>query len=204
VRVVNDPASLLKYNEKLYATHFPEFCPAYIVTASLGALRDFRQEHGAIIVKPLDAMGGQGVFLVEENSVNFEVIWELQTNRGTYPVMAQAFLPEIAEGDKRIIVIGGAPFDHALVRLPKAGSIRGNLAHGGGHQVRKLTEAERNIAETVGRRLVQDGVEFAGLDVIGDRLIEVNITSPTGIRQLAQETGENLGLRIMKRIMQAS
>jgi glutathione synthase len=198
VRVVNDPRSLVAYNEKVFATHFPAFCPPYLISSSLEALRAFWEEHRTIIVKPLDAMGGQGVFLVEENSVNFDVIWELQTQRGTYPVVAQAFLPEIAEGDKRIIVIGGRPVDQALVRLPKTGSIRGNLVHGGGHKVRELTPAERAIAETVGARLVQEGVIFAGLDVIGDRLIEVNITSPTGIRQIARETGEDLGMAVMR------
>lgn len=202
VRVVNDPVSLIVYNEKLFATHFPEFCPHYLISSHLEALRDFWHEHGTIIVKPLDAMGGQGVFLVEKDSVNFDVIWELQTQRGTYPVVAQKFIPEITEGDKRIIVIGGEPFSHALVRLPKAGSIRGNLVHGGGHEVRPLTKVERTIAETVGKRLVKEGIIFAGIDVIGEKLIEVNITSPTGIRQLSKETGEDIGMKIMKKIIE--
>jgi glutathione synthase len=201
VRVVNDPAALIAWNEKLLAARFPEFCPPYVVASDAETLRAFWREHGAVIMKPLDAMGGAGVFMVEKDSVNFDVIRETLTQNGTYPVIAQKFLPEIAQGDKRIIVINGKPFGHALVRLPKAGSIRGNLVHGGGHEVRALSPKEREIAETVGAVLGNEGILFAGLDVIGDRLIEVNITSPTGLRQLSQATGDDLGAAVMRAVM---
>jgi len=204
VHVVNNPASLILYNEKILATHFPAFCPPYVITSSLTVLRDFLEQHDTIIIKPLDAMGGQGVFLVHHNDVNFEVIWEMHTERGTYPVQAQAFIPEITLGDKRIIVIDGKPFPHTLVRLPKNGSIRGNLTAGGSYDVRPLNERELEIATVVGKRLVQEGILFAGLDVIGDYLTEVNITSPTGLREIAKATGESLADILMAKIMNPS
>lgn len=188
-RVLNSPASLRDHNEKLFSLRFPDFCPAHIVTANLPALRDFYDTHGRIIIKPLDAMGGQGVFLVEKGDPNFEVIWEVQTHRGHYPVMAQPFIPEISKGDKRIVVLDGAPFDYALVRLPREGSIRGNLAAGGSYDVRPINGREREIAERVGKELARQGIVFAGLDVIGDYLIEINITSPTGLRELGRKSG---------------
>lgn len=197
-RVVNNPRSLTAYNEKLFATHFPEFCPPYLIASDLGVLREFLDTHEQIIIKPLDAMGGAGVFMVSKDDVNFEVIWEMQTSRGRYPVVAQAFIPEIAGGDKRIIVFGGEPFGHALVRLPKSGSIRGNIAAGGSTDVRPLSPREMEIAATVGKRLAAEGIVFAGLDVIGDYLIEVNITSPTGLREISKATGVDLGRQLME------
>ncbi len=200
-RVVNNPAALIKYNEKIFATHFPQFCPPYVVASSLEALRAFRAEHEAIILKPLDAMGGQGVFFIGKDDVNFEVVWETLSSRGTYPIEAQAFIPEISKGDKRVIVFGGEPFGHTLARLPKAGSIRGNLAAGGSYEVQPLTEREREIATAVGKRLVKEGIMFAGLDVIGGYLTEINITSPTCLRQISAGTGVDLGRMAMERIL---
>ncbi len=198
--VANNPASLRNFNEKLFSLRFPQFAPPHLVSANLAALREFYDAHGRIIIKPLDAMGGQGVFLVEPGDPNFDVIWEVQTQRGSYPVMAQPFIPEISKGDKRIIVIDGVPFDHALVRLPREGSIRGNLAAGGSYDVRPLNEREHEIGEVVGKVLVQEGIQFAGLDVIGDYLIEVNITSPTGLRELSKETGVDVADLVMRAI----
>jgi glutathione synthase len=152
----------------------------------LDVLRDFLDQHKKMIIKPLDAMGGEGIFMVEQDSINFEVIWETQTCRGQYPIIGQAFVPEISKGDKRIIVFNGEPFDMALVRLPKSGSVRGNLAAGGSYSVHPLTEQEREIAETVGKKLIDYGVAFAGIDVIGDKLIEINITSPTGLTEISK------------------
>lgn len=203
-RVINDPASLRDFNEKLFALRFPQFSPPHIVASDLQALRNFYETHERIIIKPLDAMGGQGVFMVEKGDVNFDVIWEVQTQRGRYPVIAQRFIPEIAKGDKRVVVFDGEPFGHALVRLPKQGSIRGNLAAGGSYDVRPLNEKEREIAEAVGKVLVERGVMFAGIDIIGDYLIEVNITSPTGLRELSKECGENAPALLMQKIMSAS
>ena len=199
--IVNNPAALMLYNEKILATRFPQFCPPYVITSSLDVLRGFLETHGKIIVKPLDAMGGQGIFLVEKGDVNFEVIWEMHTGRGTYPVEAQVFIPEITLGDKRIIVINGKPFGHALVRLPKSGSIRGNLAAGASYDVRPLSEREHEIAAAVGEELIQEGVIFAGLDVIGDVLTEVNITSPTGLREISKATGQDLAQMIVEQIL---
>lgn len=199
--VFNNPLSLTAYNEKILATHFPEYCPPYVISSSLSVLKEFLEEHSKIIIKPLDAMGGAGIFLVDKEDVNFEVIWEMHTDKGRYPLMAQAFLPEITLGDKRLIVINGKPYPHTLVRLPKTGSIRGNLAAGGSYDVRPLNDKEREIAETVGPRLIQEGIIFAGLDVIGDRLIEINITSPTGLREISKATGDDLGQILMQEIL---
>ena len=197
VRVANNPTALVTLNEKLFASHFPEYCPETVIASDLGILHDFLKTHGKIIIKPLDAMGGEGVFMVTRDDVNFEVIWEIQTQRGTYPVIAQKFIPAIAEGDSRVIVINGKPFDHVLVRTPKAGSIRGNMAAGGSTVVRPINDREREIAEVVGRELIRNDIVFSGLDVIGDRLIEINITSPTGIRQISKSCGADLGDLIM-------
>lgn len=201
VKVFSDPRSMVLYNEKILATHFPEFCPPYVLTSSLDVLRDFLEEQEKIIIKPLDAMGGQGIFLAEKSDVNFEVIWEIHTQNGTYPVEAQAFIPEISKGDIRIIVIDGEPFGHGLVRLPKSGSVRGNLAAGGSYDVRPLTEKETEVATIVGKRLKSDGVMLGGLDVIGDYLTEVNITSPTGLREISRATDTDLGKLLMEKIL---
>jgi glutathione synthase len=171
-----------------------------VVASDREILRSFLNENKRIVIKPLDSMGGDGVFLVNEDDVNFDVIWEVHTQRGTYPVVAQKFMPEIRDGDKRVVVIDGKPYGHALVRLPKAGSIRGNLAAGGTYEVFPLTPAEAEIADTVGAALKDRGIVFAGLDIIGDRLTEVNITSPTGLRQISAATGEDVGLLLMRAI----
>lgn len=197
VRVANNPTALVTLNEKLFATHFPEYCPETVIASDQGILHDFLKTHEKIIIKPLDAMGGEGVFMVTRDDVNFEVIWEMQTQRGTYPVIAQKFVPAIAEGDSRVIVINGEPFGHVLVRTPKRGSIRGNMAAGGTTAVRPINAREREIAETVGRALLRHDIAFSGLDVIGDRLIEINITSPTGIRQISKSCGTDLADLIM-------
>ncbi len=200
-RVVNDPTSLILYNDKLLATHFPEFCPPYVVSSDLEVLRDFWKQHENIIIKPLDSMGGEGIFLVDKNSVNFDVIWELETQKGTYPVQAQAFIPEITEGDKRIVILNGEPFTHAQIRLPKVGSIRANIASGGNSDFRPLNDRELEIATTVGKRLIKEGIIFAGIDIIGDYLIEVNITSPGSLRTLSEPCGVDLGKVLMEKIL---
>lgn len=196
-RVVNDPLALVDYNEKILATHFPQFCPPYVIASDRDVLRDFMGAHDRIIIKPLDSMGGDGVFLVNRNDVNFDVIWEMQTRRGTYPVVAQTFIPEISDGDMRVIVFNGKPYGHALVRTPQKGSIRGNMAAGGSTSVRPLNAWEHEIASAVGAAMVEKGVMFAGLDIIGRYLTEVNITSPTGLRQLAAATGDNVAGLLM-------
>ena len=188
VRVVNTPAALRDYNEKRFACRFPDLIPPTCITADYDVLQDFRRQHDRLVLKPLDAMGGQGVFVLAADDPNFDVVWEMHTNKGSYPLMAQAFLPEIAEGDKRVIIYDGKPFDHALVRIPRSDSLRGNLAAGGSYKAQPLSDADRHIAETVGPVLKDKGITFAGLDIIGDKLIEINITSPTGLRELAKLT----------------
>lgn len=204
VAVYNDPLALIDFNEKIFATHFPEFCPPYVIASDADVLRSFRAAQGSIIIKPLDSMGGDGVFLVEKNDVNFDVIVEQQTQRGTYPVIAQAFIKDINKGDKRIVIIDGVPYGHALVRTPKAGSIRGNMAAGGTTEVRPLTPHETALATKVGNYLKDKGIILAGIDVIGDYLTEVNITSPTGLRQISAATGEDVAMIVMKRMMALS
>ena len=201
VRVWNDPSALLAHNEKVFTTLFPQFCPPYVIGSAKAVLQEFREQHEAIVIKPLDSMGGDGVFLVRRDDVNFDVIWELHTQRGRYPVVAQAFLPEIAQGDKRVNIFAGEPLDYALVRKPRPGSIRGNLASGGSHETRPLNAREREIATAVGQTLMAEGVIFAGLDIIGDYLTEINITSPTGLPALSRGCGINLPAVLMEKIL---
>jgi glutathione synthase len=201
VKVVNSPTALHRYNEKIFATHFPEYCPPYQISSDFSVLKNFLNKHEKIIIKPLDAMGGQGVFMVHKDDVNFEVIWEIQTDNGRYPIVAQAFIPAIDKGDKRIIIIDGKPINHALVRIPKNGSIRGNLAAGASYEVQPLNDHEMTVATNVGKRLVKEGIIFCGMDMIGDYLIEVNITSPTGLREISNATGTDLGKILMEKIL---
>lgn len=200
-RVLNNPTSLIALNEKLFAGQFPHLCPNTLVASDREVLRNFLENHGKIIMKPLDAMGGSGVFMVTETDVNFDVIWEMQTGFGSYPVIAQEFLPAISDGDKRILVINGKAFDHVLVRSPKPGSVRGNMAAGGSTHVRMINAAERKICDEVGQVLIQRGIFFAGLDIIGDRLIEINITSPTGIQEISKACGVDVADILMREIL---
>ncbi len=189
VSVVNPPHTLRDFNEKIFAAHFPEFSPPYTIGADFGIFKEFLDLHGKIIMKPLDGMGGDGVFMIEKGDVNFDVIWETLTQRGRYPVIAQRFIEDISAGDKRIIVIDGEAFPHMLVRLPAKGSIRGNLAVSGAYDVRRLSEKDHAISEAVGKKLKSENILFAGIDIIGEYLTEVNITSPTGLREIARESG---------------
>lgn len=191
VYVVNPARSLREFNEKIFATDFATITPPYVIGADQDVFQNFLKTHNKIVMKPLDGMGGEGVFLVEKGDVNFGVIWETLTNHGKTPIMAQSFIPDITTGDKRIIIIDGVPFQHMLVRLPKKGSIRGNLAVSGDYEVRLLSDADKHIAEIVGKRLKEENILLAGIDVIGEFLTEVNITSPTGFCQIANASGED-------------
>lgn len=201
VRVYNDPTALIALNEKIFASHFPDFCPPTMISSRSDVLQEFRSVQGKIILKPLDGMGGEGVFLIEPEDVNFEVVVETLTQKGKYPIIGQRFIPEIVKGDKRIMIFDGVPFDQALVRLPKSGSIRGNLAAGGSYAVHPLTEREREIADTVGRKLLDYGIGLAGLDVIGDYLVEINITSPTGLPELSKACAVDLAEKYLQILM---
>jgi glutathione synthase len=189
--VFNHPAAIRGWNEKLSVTRFPQFAPEFLVTADNQLIRDFLNTHQDIVVKPLDGMGGSSIFRLGLNDPNISVILETITDFGTRTIMAQRYLPEILQGDKRIIVIDGAPLPYALARIPMAGETRGNLAAGGTGVAQKLTARDFEIASTVGKTLKQHGLFLVGLDVIGDYLTEINVTSPTGMVEIAAQTDCN-------------
>ncbi|MDA8921796.1 glutathione synthase [Gammaproteobacteria bacterium] len=182
--VVNDPRSLRDCNEKLFATQFPQCCPPLIVAASAARLKAFHAEHGDVIFKPLDGMGGASIFRVKAGDPNLSVIIETLTDHGRQQIMAQKFLPEIVDGDKRILMVDGVPAEYGLARIPMSGETRGNLAAGGSGVAMPLTDRERWICTQVAPVLREKGLLFVGLDVIGDYLTEINVTSPTCVREL--------------------
>ena len=196
-QVVNSPRGLRDWNEKLAILRFPALCPPTLVASDMAAVHAFIDTHADVIVKKLDGMGGTMIFRVTAADPNRNVIVEAITDMGTRTVMAQKFIPEIAQGDKRILVIAGKPFPHCLARIPKAGETRGNLAAGGRGVAQPISARDREIGETVGRELVKAGIVFAGLDVIGDYLTEVNVTSPTCIVEIAEQTGQNAAVDLM-------
>ncbi|MDX1341458.1 MAG: glutathione synthase [Reinekea sp.] len=182
--VVNKPQSLRDCNEKMFATAFPQCTPPHLVTRDASLLKVFHAEHQDVIFKPLDGMGGSAIFRLKHDDPNVSVIIETLTEHGQQQIMAQKYLPEIKDGDKRILVVNGVPVDYCLARLPAKGETRGNLAAGGTGRAQPLTERDRWIANQVAPELVKRGLIFAGLDVIGDYLTEVNVTSPTCIREI--------------------
>jgi len=190
-RVFNDPSAIRGWNEKLSVTRFPQFAPEFLVTANQALIREFLHTHADIVVKPLDGMGGSSIFRLTLQDPNISVILETITQFGAQTVMAQRYLPAIVQGDKRIIVIDGEPLPYALARIPMAGETRGNLAAGGTGVAQPLTERDREIATTVGKVLKQTGLFLVGLDVIGEHLTEINVTSPTGMVEIANQTDCN-------------
>lgn len=184
VLVVNKPASLRDANEKLFATWFPECTPPTLVTCRQAALRTFLDQHQDIVVKPLDGMGGASIFRVTKGDPNQNVIFETITDYEQRFMMAQRYLPAIREGDKRILMIDGQPVPYVVARIPAVGETRGNLAAGGRAVPQPLSESDRKICARVGPVLRDKGLLFVGLDVIGDALTEINVTSPTGMREL--------------------
>jgi glutathione synthase len=188
-RVFNDPAALRNHNEKLAITEFADFIAPTLVTSDAQQILAFQREQGEIVVKPLDGMGGSGIFRLAPGDPNTNVILETVTLEGARTVMAQRFLPAIAQGDKRILLIGGRPVPFALARVPKAGESRGNLAAGGTGHARALTDRDRQIAEALAPVLDARGLLLVGLDVIGDHLTEINVTSPTCFVEITQQSG---------------
>jgi glutathione synthase len=184
VLLVNRPAALRDASEKLYTAWFADCCPPTLVSREIARLQQFLGEHDDIVVKPLNGMGGASVFRVHRDDPNLNVIFETITDNGNRSAMAQRYIPEITRGDKRILMIDGEPFPHALARIPAAGETRGNLAAGGTGKGVDLTDQDRWICRQVGPALREKGLLFAGLDVIGDYLTEINVTSPTCIREL--------------------
>lgn len=190
--VINKPASLRDINEKVYTSWFPDCAPASLITRNLGELRRFLTEQQKIVVKPLDGMGGRSVFIVTDGELNSNVILETLTDNASKFTLAQRYIPEIAEGDKRILLIDGSPIEYALARIPAPGESRGNLVMGAKAEGRELTQRDRWLCSRVGPILRAKGIVFAGLDVIGDYLTEINVTSPTGIRELDRAFGLNI------------
>ncbi len=197
VFVVNKPQSLRDANEKLFAAWFPQCCPPTVVTRSHALLHQFLREQKKIVCKPLEAMGGSSVFLVNENDANINVIFETLTHFENAYMMAQKFIPEITKGDKRILMINGEPVPFCLARIPAKGEWRGNLAAGAQGVAQPLTERDRWICQQVGPTLREKGLYFVGLDVIGDYLTEINVTSPTCIRELDEQCHLNISAQLL-------
>jgi len=199
--IVNRCQSLRDCNEKIFATQFPQCCPPVLVSGDGARLRAFHGEHRDVIFKPLDGMGGTAIFRVREDDPNLSVIIEMLTLHGQRTIMAQRFIPEIRDGDKRVLMIEGEPVSHCLARVPSVGETRGNLAAGGTGRVQPLSERDRWIASQVGPTLREKGLMFAGLDIIGDYLTEVNVTSPTCIREIDAGASTDIAGALMDAIV---
>ncbi len=191
-RVFNRPRAIRDHNEKMAIARYAQFTAPTVVTRLEKVLRDFLAEHGDVIFKPLDGMGGSSIFRVRKEDPNVSVIIETLTQLGTRTIMAQRYLPEIVDGDKRVLLIGGKPVPYCLARIPKAGETRGNLAAGGTGVARELTPRDREIAETLAPLLHAQGLLLVGLDVIGTCLTEINVTSPTCFQEITQQTQCNV------------
>jgi len=198
--IVNKPQSLRDCNEKVFATAFPHCCPPVIVSNNAQYLRDFHAEHGDVIFKPLDGMGGSSIFRLKQDDPNVSVIIETLTNHGVESIMAQKYIPAIKQGDKRILMIDGEPVSHALARIPADGETRGNLAAGGRGVTQPLSERDKWIAAQVGPTLKEKGLIFVGLDVIGDYLTEINVTSPTCVREISRDSNQDVAMMLMDAI----
>lgn len=198
--VINNPQSLRDCNEKLFATLFPQCTPVTLVSRRPDILREFAKQQRDIILKPLDGMGGSSIFRHREDDPNLSVILETLTAHGTQQIMAQQYLPAIKDGDKRILMIDGEPVPYCLARIPATGETRGNLAAGGRGEARPLTDKDRWIAAQVGPELRKRGLLFVGLDVIGEHLTEINVTSPTCIREIDNAFNTKIGDQLMDAI----
>ena len=195
--IVNKPQSLRDCNEKLFATQFPQCCPPLIVACSAERLKAFHDEHQDVIYKPLDGMGGASIFRVSAIDPNLSVIIETLTEGGRKQIMAQKFIPDIVNGDKRILLIDGKPIDYALARVPAIGETRGNLAAGGSGVAQELTDRDRWICGQVATTVKEKGLLFVGLDIIGDYLTEINVTSPTCMREIERAFDLNIASDLM-------
>jgi glutathione synthase len=198
--IVNKPQSLRDANEKLFTAWFSEFTPTTLVTRSAEKIRAFHQKHKDVILKPLDGMGGASIFRIKENDSNVGVIIETLTEHQQRYCMAQVFIPEIKQGDKRILIVDGEPMPYALARIPAKGETRGNLAAGGTGVAQPLSASDWHIANTIGPKLKEKGLIFVGLDVIGDKVTEINVTSPTCIQEIDNAYGTNISGKLMDAI----
>jgi glutathione synthase len=196
-RVYNKARALRDHPEKLAILEFPEFIAPTLVTREAQAVRDFHAEHRDIILKPLDGMGGMGIFRVKDDGLNLGSIIETLNQDGAQTLMVQKFIPAIAQGDKRILVIGGEPVPYALARIPQGGEVRGNLAAGGKGVAQPLTARDREIADALGPILAARGLLLVGLDVIGEQLTEINVTSPTCFQEISDQSGFDVAKRFI-------
>lgn len=201
--IINSAQGIRNHNEKLAITQFPQFIAPTLVTSQEILIREFIADHHDIILKPLDGMGGAGIFRVNKLDHNLSVIIETITEHGTRTVMAQRYIPEITFGDKRILVIDGEAVPYALARIPKSGETRGNLAAGGTGIAQPLSVRDREIVAFLGPELVRRGLMLVGLDVIGDCLTEINVTSPTGMQEITKQTGFNVAAMMLDAIEKA-
>ena len=192
VKVINEPSAIRNLNEKVSITLFPNVTPPTLVSSSQNDLRSFLNEHKKIVVKPLDGMGGRSIFIVKKGDKNTNTIFEEMTKNDSKTIMAQKYIPEIKHGDKRIHLVFGKHVDMALARVPSEEDHRGNLVMGAVGEVRKLTQRDKEICNEIGEALLKAGVYFAGIDVIGDYLSEINITSPTGMREISKNSEVNV------------
>ncbi|WP_342620403.1 glutathione synthase [Rhodoferax sp. GW822-FHT02A01] len=202
-KVFNKPRALRDHPEKLAIMEFPQFIGPTIVTRDAAAVRAFHAEHRDIILKPLDGMGGTGIFRVKEDGLNLGAIIETLNADGAQTIMVQKFLPAIKDGDKRVLVIGGKPVPYCLARIPQGGEVRGNLAAGGKGVAQPISEADRAIAEALGPILAARGLLLVGLDVIGDSLTEINVTSPTCFQEITDQTGFDVPAMFMDALEEA-
>lgn len=198
--IVNKPQSLRDANEKLFTAWFSEFTPTTLVTRSAEKIKAFHKKHKDVILKPLDGMGGASIFRIKENDSNVAVIIETLTEHEQRYCMAQTFIPEIKAGDKRILIVDGEPMPYCLARIPAKGETRGNLAAGGTGVAQPLSESDWHIAKTIGPKLKEKGLIFVGLDVIGDKVTEINVTSPTCIQEIDNAYGTNIAGKLMDAI----
>jgi glutathione synthase len=193
VQVVNNPQAIRDCNEKLFATEFSGLMPKTVVSSKHEDIREFQKAQGDIILKPLDGMGGSGIFRITANGLNLGAVLETLSPNESRLVMAQEYRPEIVDGDRRVLVLHGKPISHVLARIPSQGETRGNLAAGGRGVAMPISDREREIAETVGPTLRERGLLFVGLDVIGGHLTEINVTSPTCVREIDAQAGTTIG-----------
>ena len=198
--VVNSPQALRDCNEKAYCAWFPEVCPETIISRKAEDFRQFLAKHQDIILKPLDGMGGASIFRVQSESANIGVIIETLTKHESVFAMAQQYMTEISKGDKRVLMVNGEPVPYVLARIPAQGETRGNLAAGGRGVAQPLSDSDRAITDIVGPELIKRNILFAGLDIIGDRLTEINVTSPTCIKEINAAYGTNIALDLMHAI----
>ena len=190
-KVFNKPNSSKEFNEKIFAIHFKEFIPETLITANIQKIIEFQVDQEIVIVKPLDGMGGTSIFKMEDmEDENLDILLEMTNNEQTQ-IVVQEFLPDIFDGDFRVLIIHGKPFNKTLARIPQGDSFKGNLAAGGKGVVKDITDTQKKIAEVIGKFLMTKVINFAGMDMIGDKLTEINITSPTCAREIFDQSGEN-------------